>query len=469
MKKNDKQNFDLLAQNKKFWKNRDNYYNRELRRSYSYIVPEDSIILELGCAGGDLLNSLKPARGVGIDISTNMLQYARKRNPELEYIEGDVEQISEPNETFEYVIGADLVGHLDDIYGFLNNIKRFCNSDTRVIFSFYNNIWLPIVKMGEILGLKSKTRIQHWVSINDMDNLLRICGYKLINKDKFMLIPVYIPLIGYFINRFIAPLPLIKNFCLVQSVIARKITGEKKDYTCSIIVPSVNEKGNIEELVNRMPKFGSDMEIIFVDGGSTDGTIEEIERMITEHPEKDISLIHQGGFLGKNDAVRKGFIKSKGEILFIEDSDITVDPETLTEFYEIISSGRGEFINGSRLVYALDQKAMRFLNILGNMVFSAIFTYLLNQKIKDTLCGTKVIFKRHWEEVNKSREYFGDFDPFGDFELLFGAAKLNLDIVELPVKYRARKYGDIKIQRFRHGLMLLKMAFIGFIKLKVNT
>ena len=241
----------------------------------------------------------------------------------------------------------------------------------------------------------------------------------------------------------------------------------KADTTVSVIIPFRNEAGNIEGAVNRIPQMGKHTEILFVDGNSTDGTVEKIEEMMKRYKgEKDIKLIHQGGAKGKADAVRKGFAEANGDILMILDGDLTVPPEDLPKFYLALAEGKGEFVNGSRLVYVMEKQAMRSLNILGNKVFSWIFTWLLEQRIKDTLCGTKVLFTKDYIKIEKGRDFFGDFDPFGDFDLIFGAAKLNLKIVEMPIRYKARVYGDIKIRRFKHGWLLLKMSFVALRKLK---
>jgi glycosyltransferase involved in cell wall biosynthesis len=178
-------------------------------------------------------------------------------------------------------------------------------------------------------------------------------------------------------------------------------------------------------------------------------------------------LIHQDDGTGKGDAVRKGFAAATGDVLFILDADLTVPPEDLPKFYAAIAEDRGEFINGTRLVYPMEQEAMRFLNMLGNRFFSVAFTYLLGRPIKDTLCGTKVLRKSHYDRIAAGREYFGDFDPFGDFDLLFGAAKTGMKLIEVPVRYRARTYGDTKISRFRHGLLLLRMTALAFRKFKL--
>lgn len=208
-------------------------------------------------------------------------------------------------------------------------------------------------------------------------------------------------------------------------------------------------------------------ELIFVEGNSSDDTKKEIKRVIQKYQkERNLVLIDQGRGRGKGDAVRKGFAKARGDILMILDADLTMPPEELTKYYKIISSGIGEFVMGSRLVYPMENQAMRFLNIIGNKFFSLVFSFLLDQKIKDTLCGTKVLFKKHYEQIVKNRSYFGDFDPFGDFDLIFGAAKLNLKIVEVPIRYKARTYGETNISRFKHGFLLLKMVIFASRKIK---
>ncbi len=417
-----KKRFNELAGEKKFWKKKKDYYNKEVIRFYKFLIPKKSSVLELGSGSGNLLAALNPDKGVGIDLSGELVKEASEKYPHIEFMQDDAENIKKVEGEFDYIISSDLVGHLDDIYSILKSIEKYTNNKTRIIFSFYSRFWEPVIKIAEALHLKIPQNLQNWISLNNMQNLLEISGYKVINRGMSVLFPVYIPAISEIFNRIIAKIPLIKKLCLAHYIVARKPYAENK-YKTSVIVPSLNEKGNIEDLVKRTPKFGGGIEIIFVDGVSDDGTVEEIERVIREYPNKDIKLIHQGGRFGKNDAVIKGFKAASGDILMIHDSDITVDPETLPAFYDVISSGKGEFINGSRLVYTMEKQAMRFLNMLGNKFFSVVFSYLLNQRIKDTLCGTKVLFKKDWQKIYNNREYFGDFDPFGDFELLFGAAK----------------------------------------------
>jgi glycosyltransferase involved in cell wall biosynthesis len=235
----------------------------------------------------------------------------------------------------------------------------------------------------------------------------------------------------------------------------------------TVVIPCRNERGNIEAAVGRLPKLCDDTEILFVEGHSRDGTLEEIHRVIAAYPDKDIKVIVQDG-VGKANAVFQAFEHARGDALIILDADLTMPPEQLTKFWKALVSGKGEFINGSRLVYPMDNEAMRFLNLIANRMFSAVFTWLLNQRFTDTLCGTKVLSRSDYERIKQNSGYFGDFDPFGDFHLIFGASKLSMKVVEVPIRYTSRIYGESQISRFRHGLLLLQMVAFAYRKFKAQ-
>lgn len=459
--------FDLLAEKRQYWRNRNRYYYDNQEKYFRFLVPEGQSILELGCGTGDLLYALKPKRGVGIDFSSEMVRIAKERYPNLEFRMADMEKIEGWEETFDVLIMSDVVGHLMDIEETFRQLHIFCRPDTRIIISYYNFLWEPVLKMGEMLGLKMPQHYQNWLSSNDICNLLSLAHFQVIKLEFRLLVPKRIPWLSNFINRYFASLPGLRRLCLCQYIVARPIRQkEKREFSTTILVPCKNEKGNIEAAVKRIPPFGQHQEIIFVDGHSTDGTQKEVNRIIKAYPEKDIRLMVQDG-QGKGDAVRKGFSVAKGDILMILDADLTVPPEDLPKFYMALAEDHGEFINGCRLVYPMEKQAMRLLNYLGNKFFSIMFTWILNQRFKDTLCGTKAIFKKDYEKIKANRSYFGDFDPFGDFDLIFGAVKQNLKVVEVPIRYRERTYGKTNISRFRHGWLLMKMTIFAYKKIKI--
>jgi len=458
--------FDSIAPERDRWRQKNHFYHEEIERYLRYLIPSGSSILEIGCATGDTLASLNPGRGVGIDISPNMIEIAKRKHPHLEFRVDDFEAMR-IDEKFDYVLIDGTVGHVDDIQIALSQLHRVCKPRTRVIIVYYNYLWEPVLKLAEAVGLRMKHLLEHWLPLDDMANLLYLSNFEVVKKGYRCLMPVYVPFLSTFCNRFLANMPFFWKLSLNEIIVARPLSVRKppQEVTCSVIIPCRNERGNIEQAVLRTPEMGKHTELIFVEGHSKDGTLEECERVREKYKERDITVLVQDG-KGKGDAVRKGFAHAKNDVLMILDADLTVAPEDLPKFFEAIVSGKGEFINGSRLVYQMEKEAMRFLNLLGNKFFSRAFTYLLEQRIRDTLCGTKVLWREDYERIIAGREYFGNFDPFGDFDLLFGAAKLNLKIVEIPIKYRERTYGRTQISRFRHGWLLLKMTLFAIKKIK---
>jgi hypothetical protein len=362
------------------------------------------------------------------------------------------------------------MGYFDNVLEVLNSVKKICHPRTRIIISYYNQFWEPILRLGELFGFKKRTPRKNWLSNHDIANLLYMSDFEAFRTTRSLLLPINIPIISYIVNRYIARLPLINSMCVNKFINARPIfhqkEEERKEYSTTVVIPARNESGNIEDAITRLPKFGKHVEIIYVEGNSTDDTWETIQRIQEKYKDShDIKITQQEG-KGKGDAVRKGYSIATGDILMILDADLTVPPEDIPKFYEALASGKGEFINGSRLIYPMEKEAMRSLNTLGNKFFSKVFSWLLEQPIKDTLCGTKVMFRDDYIRLQANRKFFGEFDPFGDYDLLFGAYKLNLKIIDLPIRYRERTYGDTNISRFRHGFLLLRMCWYAAGKIK---
>lgn len=458
--------FDKLSSDIDRWKQRNSYYYQDKISYYRYLIGENKHVLELGSGNGDLLNALKPSSGLGIDISPGMVDVAREKYPHLRFQVADVESLNTlPDDKYDYIILSDVVGYLDDIQTCLESLHRYCKPSTRIIVSHYNFLWEPILRLGERLQLKMPTPNQSWLSLDDLRNLLLLADLQVVKSERRLLFPKYIPLLSWALNR-LGTLPVINKACLCQYIVARAMPRqEPSELSVSIVIPCRNEKGNIEQAIRDLPHFGREQEVIFVDGRSVDGTPEEIKRVMQLYPDKNIKLLVQQGS-GKGDAVRLGFTEARGDVLMILDADLTVPPEDLTKFYRAMATNKAEFLNGSRLVYPMEGEAMRLLNLFANKLFALTFSWLLGERLKDTLCGTKVMFRKDYLALVKNRSYFGDFDPFGDFDLLFGASKMNLKIIEIPVRYRRRVYGETQISRFRHGLLLFRMVIFAFRKIK---
>lgn len=371
-----------------------------------------------------------------------------------------------PKTKNEYLILDNLLGDTEDVQKFFLDIREYCQEDGRIVITYYNHLWEPILKLASFLGWRKTIKEQNWLDQQDIVNLLNLADFEVVNKGKRLLIPIEIPIISSFMNKWLAVLPVINELCLTTWVVARIRPIKRTEYSVSIVIPARNEEGNISRAVSSLPKFGKHQEVIFVEGHSSDETWEAIKKETKKKRKGLRALAFKQKGKGKADAVRLGFGKAKGELLMILDADLTVSPSDLPKFYEAIADGHGEFINGSRMAYPMESQAMRTLNKLGNKTFSWLFTWILGQRFKDTLCGTKVLLKKDYEKIVKNRSFFGDFDPFGDFDLIFGAVKQNLKVVEIPVRYKDRTYGSTNISRFKHGLLLLRMTWFAFIKFK---
>ena len=446
-------------------------YQGYLQKKYRFLVPEGSRVLEIGCAEGDLLASLAPKVGLGIDFSAEMIGLAKAKHPSLHFVATDAQSVSaadlpqELREPFDAVIISDTVNDVWDVAALMRNVKGLCSADTRVICNFHSHLWEHPFQILQKWGLVTPRLPQNWLTRDDMTNILLLAGFDVVHTADEFLWPFATPVIEVFFNRWAAKLWPFSLFCLTHFIVARLPMPAPAPLKVSVVIPARNEAGNIEAALQRTPDMGAETELIFVEGNSTDDTWDSIVRMAEKYKHRKIQTLRQPG-RGKGDAVRCGFAAAEGDILMILDADLTMPPESLPQFYEALASGKAEFANGVRLVYPQEKEAMRFCNLIANKFFSLAFSWLLGRSIKDTLCGTKVLSRRHYQKLLAGRGYFGDFDPFGDFDLLFGAAKLNLHMKDIPIRYRERTYGDTNISRWRHGWLLLQMVCFAAGKIK---
>ena len=473
-KKNIKEYFDSNKYQRKKWLRKAKTFHNEDLLVLKELIPENSNILELGCGNGHLLAGLKPNKGVGLDISKNLIKDAKKDYPDLKFYQGDIEKLPEEikkSVPFDFILICDTVGYLEDIQKSLEKIHILFSKSTRLIISYYSPIWTPLLSLASILKLKLHNKNSTLLNPSDIKNFLNLANFETVRIERKILIPFNLFRIERVFNRYISTLPFFSSLCLRHYNISRSLDESvlSKYKSASIIIPCKNEFGNIRKAVENIPKFTDDIEIIFVEGNSRDGSWEEINKVIREQSSNKKGFSFQAlkqPSKGKADAVFFAFEKARKDVLIILDGDLTVAPDELSKFWSEISLGKAEYVNGTRLVYAMDYKAMRFLNHIANRIFSILFTWLLGQRFTDTLCGTKVISKENYNRAKKRNEDLGNFDPFGDFFLIFAASRLCLKISEVPIRYRARTYGKTQISRFSHGLLLIKMFIFAFFKLK---
>lgn len=466
--------YDKIAKNRKKWIEKGSSFHREDRLNLKELILPNSRILELGCGTGYLLKSLSPSYGLGIDLSKEIIKEANKESNGIHFIQGDISNLAKylpKKENFDYIILSDTIGYIEDIQTTLESLHEFCNKETRIIISYYSPLWSPIFSLATFLKFKMPEIKTQLLNLQDIKSFLKISNFDVVRVEKKILSPIKLLGIGRVLNRYFATLPIFSFFCLRQYVIARSLDKiDKTKYnSASIIIPCKNEQGNIEAAIKRLPRFAKNMEIIFVEGNSSDQTWKKIQTVKKKYNNKvpgfTIKSFKQKG-KGKAEAVFFGFEKASKEVLFILDADLTMPPEELPKFWNKIILGEAEYVNGTRLIYPMDNDAMRFLNYIANKIFSILFSWILSQRYTDTLCGTKVLTKKNYEKIKLKNRDLGDFDPFGDFFIIFGSSRLCLKMCEIPIRYKARSYGETQISRFSHGLMLVKMVIFAFFKIK---
>jgi hypothetical protein len=456
---------ETVAPSRSKWIQANHYFYSRLQRLLKFIIEPNKRVLELRCEMGQFLGALTPSFGVGVEISNNMVRRAQEENPELRFVKSDPENI-DLGETFDYIIFNHIFDTVDILQTF-DRIRDHCCEDTQVVIINYNQLWQPVLEFATKAGLRSEFVEPNWVSENDIRGFLRLAGFRIVRDHRLMLFPKRIPWISALLNDFLARLPGIRRLCMMQVLVARPIVVAKLEgeFSVSVIVPCRNESGNIESAVERIPAMGRHTEIVFCDDQSTDGTADEVRRMQLLHPGKDIRLVNGPGIC-KAENVWAGFRVARGDVLMILDADLTVMPEELPVFFRSLVQRNGGFVNGSRLVYPMPDLAMKFANILGNKFFGLLFSFLLDQRIKDTLCGTKALWHKDWRRLEPLLGSWGIKDLWGDYELLFGASKLHIEIVEVPVHYQERIHGVTKMTRvIANGIRMLGICLHAWMRL----
>jgi len=426
------------------------------------LVPQDARVLEVGVGGGQVLASLPNGVRHGIDLLPEAIDASRRLDATMHVEVGDVLTFSAP-ERYDAIICDRLLHTVPDVQRMLENLAAHIEEDGRIYLTCFNFFWGLFLGTAVKLGITESRPAENWFSESALEDIFTLVGLEPVHFEDHVLVPTDVP----FLNKFVAQLPGLRSGSLYRTyVLRRRRVHRAANPSVSVIVPARNESENVIAAVARTPVMGAWTEIVFVEGGSSDGTWEQIQKSIASYRGPLRLSAYQQTGKGKGDAVRLGFDKAKGDILMILDADLTVPPEDLPKFYDAMASGLTDYVQGTRMVYPMEDEAMRLLNKFGNVFFAKAFTFLLDQRINDTLCGTKVLWKKDYERLAKQRSYFGELDPFGDFDLIFGARRLHLKLMEIPIRYRSRVYGETNISRFRDGALLLRMTALAARKIK---
>lgn len=443
------------------------YYYRQVTKELRFIIPPGSSVLYFGCYNGVLIEALQPSRSVAVfhDEVINPVSI-----PGNAYVRSEYKNYI-PSAKFDYIVVDAALGKTDDICLFLRNLMKACTMESRIIIRQENRIWRPLLWLGARVGLKSKEVTRNWLSLNDLRTYLAAMGYEPTRLFRRNLIPVKVLFFGPLLNYIASILPIFDWLMLDEFVIARKVflsEGEENPKPSLTICLTVrDEAGNIEPMVKSIPSLCPQQEILFVEGHSTDSTVEEIKKMQSAYPGKNIRLLHQSGY-GQGDAIRLGFREAVGSIIILYEGDGTSEPHDIQHFYECMRENRFEFIEGSRFFYPFLKHSMPFLNKVGNYFFSTWFSWFYSTQSTDILSGIKAIGKENFKKVDRTWGFLESTDPFGDFELLFGSVRHGLKMGEIPIHYRAREYGQSKTRIFSHGSYLLKFMWKAFFVFRLS-
>jgi hypothetical protein len=402
-----------------------------------------------------LLNKLNPAYGVGLDVSEEMVKIAAAKYPDLTFVNSAIEDYPK-NEDFDYVVISNLLEYVFDLYDFFFILKQKITAHTKIVITSINPLWGLAIKIATALGFRTPVKMNNFVTYKDIENIMSISGYEIIESGYRMFLPVRIPLVSCFLNKIVSRLPIIRNLCLLQYTIARpKQRGEiDTQLKCSVIVPCYNEQENIENCILSIPDLGDYTEIVVVNDGSADNTLKIIEGL--KKKISNLTCVSYSPNKGKGHAVKQGLDAARGDILIILDADMAVLPEDLKKFYNVLASNQAEFVNGTRMIYGMVPGAMKFVNYLGNKAFGIMISFIIGQRNTDTLCGTKAFCKKDYLNFKMGR------CPWGDFDLLFESSRMKLKMVEMPVHYYPRTAGKSKMKVIKHGIMLMRMCWYGF-------
>lgn len=453
-----RKHFDRLADDYLELKRRNRYYNDTLIRWCRSLVPPGRKVLDVGCGRGEVLEAVSPREGLGIDLSQTMSDRAAADHPGLSFRPCAIEDFSGEAGSFDAVLCINTLEYTWDVGVVLDRIHAALRDNGRVLIVTGNPLWSPIFQLASAMGLRVPECERLFLTSRDLRNMLRLHGFETVYDKMGLVMPKRIPLVSGFLNWLFPRIPGLDLLCSTQLMAARKVPPARKDYSVSIIVPCHNEAGNVERCVKETRKLGLRTELIFVDDGSTDGTAEAIRPDL--NPELEVKVIRYSPNRGKGHAVKVGFDAASGDILMVLDADLTTHPSELQPLYEAFAAGRAEFVNCTRFIYRTELHAVRFANYIGNKVFAILVSLVMEARVSDTLCGTKAMFRRDYEHMTMGR------DPWGDYDLLFGAAQARLVICELPVHYRERTAGRSKMKTLQHTVNLLRMCWNGFRQVK---
>ncbi len=451
--------FDSIAQRWDFWRDKNRYYHDSLAEFVRGVGPPDGNVLEVGAGTGDLLASVPAAHAVGLNLSKRLNELASAKHPLLDLRTFEIDHISLPDGfTADHVVMVNMLDHVHDIWELVESLQPHLGEHSLLLLTTTNPLWAPVMRLGGRLGWRVPDSPRNYLTSRDIASVLALQGIDVVESGFLLPAPKRVPVVADLLNLIVPDVPVLRYASSVQYLAAR-VRCVRRPLSVSVVIPCHNEEGNIAECIARTPDFGRSTEVVVVDDGSRDETRAVVRSVMQRDPR--VRLVAYDTNHGKANAVRAGFDAATGDVLMILDADMTVAPEDLPKFLKPLQDGTADFVNGTRLVYPMAGQAMPLANFLGNKAFCFLTSWALRQRVSDTLCGTKALFRADYEKLPIVGK-----DRWGDFDLLFGAARSRLRILEIPVHYGDRKSGDSKMNVRRDGWLFLKACLAGWRSLR---
>ena len=454
-----KEYFEHVAPDWEHWQKRNSFYHATISNLIAGMIPPSSRVLELGCGLGDLLASLNPSSGIGLNVAQGLTDRASQKHPRLEFHTSDVDSAGLPR-SFEpqYIVMTNMLDYVHDIWDVMGSLKPAVHEHTLLIITTNNPLWAPLLRLASNLKLRFPESPRNFITNRDICSVLHLQGFDIVEEGLTLPVPKRIPVLGDLINAIVPEVPVLRFVSSLQYIAARPRIP-RPPLSCSVVIPCHNEADNIQECLRRVPNIGTRTEIVVVDDGSTDDTCQRVKEVMAADSRVRLIVLEKNQ--GKASAVRAGFEAAEGDVLMILDADMAVTPEELPKFLTPLQDGTADLVNGTRLIYPMHGKAMKVANFLGNKGFCFLASKVIRQRVSDTLCGTKAFLKRDFVRMPISGT-----EHWGDFDLLFGAARLKLRILEIPVHYTERRAGKSKMRAMIEGWSFLWSCLTGWRSLR---
>tara|TARA_B110000977_G_scaffold125183_1_gene160299 strand:+ start:1495 stop:2904 length:1410 start_codon:yes stop_codon:yes gene_type:complete len=439
-----------------------NFLFDEISKALNYLINDSNYVKFFCCGNSSIVNKVNSKNIYINEINNTFINSLTKSEIKKE------DEINK-NLNFDHIVIAD-IEHQKFITKNLIDLNEKIDNECRVIVLSKSIFWSTLINFYKKIKNIGPDK-NNFLPYSNLRKIFLNTNFEIVKNEKIIFFPFQFSLLTKFINQ-IFRFPVLNFFCMINLTVLKKV--QKKNYQAegkkiSFIIPCKNEGGNIKFFYEKIINSTINAEFLFGNDNSSDNTLDEIKKLQQAIPNKEIK-IYDGPGVCKSENVYKGINLASGEIILIYDADLTVSFDDLVNSINLLLKTDADFINCTRMIMPQQKNAMKFLNFYGNLFFAFLFSILFKQKITDTLCGTKIFFKKDWEQIKKYNNTWGAKDLWGDFDLLLGAYKNNLKIVENPISYTDRKEDETKMTGIiKNSIRMLIITFVAYYKLRIRN